>query len=600
MKKLFTLLLSCITLTGFTKEHKTTYEMLCQVNKCWTEQTDIGTLPTYTNQSERGWIKVHLELVEQTLRSRSTAHLTPQQKRNRLAALDNLHKYWQSGAFPINDITDFQTPIFIDKHDNFCAVGYLVKATGHEQVSRMIAAKTNLAYVREMNYPELDAWANEYGFTEDELAWIQPGYPPNTAVAPVGKGTNGEVFKLAVSTDGSKLYVGGEFDEVDGTTKANSIAYVTEWEGQYTWHSMGQGIDGTVHAIAEHDGKVFVGGDFSATGNNVAYWDGKWNYAGCISGVVNDLIVFNNELYAVGDFDVCAAMNEVNFAKWDGKNWQQIPWLEGHINTVEVDGNALMLGGKFTYKNVQHSIIKWDATNSYTPYMHGIDNEVKDIHIHEGELYASTYSDVDTTKMLYKLDAGTQMWQPHKQSILVGYDKLSLNTLCSDGKRLLVGGDVNDYPIIGISILNCAEVNDSMIHVGNSFGVDSAINSMVIFNGKVVAGGKFNKGSVDWHSIDVNSIAVQSNAVSVKDVEVVPPEFTIYPNPVNSSDITIENDFNANQLRLTNINGQLIAEKELNEAAKQIVALPVLAAGVYMIELQNDKGVSATQRLVIE
>ena len=171
MKTIITLLLLCITYTGFGKS-KQAYEKLCEVNKCWTEQPDVNQLayPEYDNRNEREWIRTHLMLVERTLRARSTCHLSEQQKANRLNALAHLNQYWHEGNFPVNDQYNFRTPIFIDKYDNFCAVGYLVKATGYEQVSRKIAAQTNLAYVREMNYPGLFAWANDYGFTVDELS----------------------------------------------------------------------------------------------------------------------------------------------------------------------------------------------------------------------------------------------------------------------------------------------------------------------------------------------------------------------------------------------------------------------------------------------
>src|ERR1044071_5924607 len=85
---------------------------------------------------------------------------------------------------------------------------------------------------------------------------------------------------------------------------------------------------------------------------NVAYWDGgAWKPAGCTYGTIKDLVVYSNELYAVGDFDVCAALMEVNFARWNGTMWEQIPALEGHVNTVEIWNDKLLLGGDVKYQN---------------------------------------------------------------------------------------------------------------------------------------------------------------------------------------------------------------------------------------------------------
>lgn len=222
---------------------RSTFNKLTDVNKCWLEQRDVNpdNLPGYSAISDTEWIRLHLRLVEQTLRAKNNNHLTTEQKQNRAKALDCLHEYWLRGAFPKNEDYSYLTPIFIDKYDNFCAVGYLVKATGYEHVSRMISAKTNVAYVREMNYPELDQWAKDYGFTTDELAWIQPSYAPirNNATVPIGKGTSGTVYELSVDTTTQFLYVGGTFANVDDTISANNIAYITELGGNYTWHSMG-------------------------------------------------------------------------------------------------------------------------------------------------------------------------------------------------------------------------------------------------------------------------------------------------------------------------------------------------------------------------
>ena len=150
-----------------------TYQKLSEVNKCWMEQKGI-LVPEMDNSklNEKDWIQLHLALVEQTLRARETNHLDRTKQFNRSRCLDILHRYWKDANFPINEDYAYRTPIFIDKHDNFCAVGFLIKETGHEQISRKIAAQTNLAYVREINYSELGKWADENGFTVDELAWI--------------------------------------------------------------------------------------------------------------------------------------------------------------------------------------------------------------------------------------------------------------------------------------------------------------------------------------------------------------------------------------------------------------------------------------------
>lgn len=332
MKRIFTTFLLFATVaTAFANEK--TFRKLAEVNSCWKEQSHsvIANLPDYKGGSETEWIQIHLSLVEQVLRNKSTANLSASQKAHRTEALQHLNEYWRRAAFPQNEDYAIRLPIFIDKHDNFCAVGYLIKSTGHEDISRKISANTNLAYVREMNYPELNQWAADYGFTTDELAWIQPGYAPVHHAKALGKGVNGVVHEMFADDAEGKLYVGGAFTIADSSLATNNIAYVTEAAGVYIWHTMGAGFNGPVYAIAKHDNKIFAAGAFTMSGdsavNNVAYWDGnEWRSAGCIFGTVKDLLEHGGNLYAAGDFDVCAALSEVNFARWqDDLYWQQIP-----------------------------------------------------------------------------------------------------------------------------------------------------------------------------------------------------------------------------------------------------------------------------------
>jgi len=133
-------------------------------------------------------IRMHLSLVEKTLREKEMPALSAEQKANRSHCLDILHDYWTKGVFPINTHHTVRTPYFIDDFGTHCAVGQLMVSTGFGSVAKKIHNENNYAYVSELNvkYPELKLWADAYGFEVDELAWIQPGYcftgvcPPQT------------------------------------------------------------------------------------------------------------------------------------------------------------------------------------------------------------------------------------------------------------------------------------------------------------------------------------------------------------------------------------------------------------------------------------
>jgi hypothetical protein len=605
MKSVFTFLLLVSCMTGFCNNK--VFDKLAGVNKIWTEQSDARVPAASNAQSGTDWIKLHLSLVEQTLRARSLAHLSPAQQANRLRTLDHLNSYWQAGNFPINTDYSYQTPIFIDKYDNFCAVGYLMKATGHEAISRMIQAKTNLAYVREMRYTEVTDWAKEFGFTVDELAWIQPAYPPVHQAEGIGGGTDGEVIDLYPDNTNGKLYVAGRFTKVDSTITANNIAYLTEAGGVYTWHNMGSGTNGPVHAIAHFDNKVWIAGEFTEAGghpaNNVAYWDGSmWHGAGCTYGSVKDLVIFDNELYAVGNFDVCAALAEVNFAKWSAGNWQQIPGLEGHVNTAEMVANDLVLGGNFDYMGMPSvNIIRWNATSGFQPYTNTIHNEVMDIQLFHDTLYAACkQTSTADSMLLQKLDGG--MWSgvdAFPTSTYYSMHQASYNTLFVHNDTLVLGGDFAYATQLVPGIITVNSIN-LFPREGTWINVDSAVNKTVLFNNRQISGGKF-KYNYSWGtSLQLNSIAYKKTGPT--SVPELPGAslLNVYPNPVASgSSLHIDNDFSASTFTLYDVNGRLVSRNAVKNG-QNTVNLPTLAAGSYFAELSNNSGETKTKQLIIK
>lgn len=495
MKPIFCLML----LFSFsTSSGRTSFNKLAEINKCWPEQKDVAikAIPAYSLKSETEWIRIHLGLVEQTLRQRNTTGLTVLQKQNRIIALNHLHDYMLLGAFPQNEDYPYRIPIFIDKYNNFCAVGYLIKATGYEHISRMIASKTNLAYVHDMDFTELNQWATEFGFTEDELAWIQPTYGPRERLEPVGKGTNGIVHELYVDTATERLYVGGNFTYVDSTLAANNIGYVTEAAYTYTWHSMGAGVNGTVYAITMYDNKIFAGGTFSMAGgsaaSNIAYWDGTgWNAAGCLNGTVKELEVFNGTLYAAGNFTSCNNTVPANFAQWTGTAWQSIPGITGTVNTMEALDTMLLIGGNFTFGNTGKNAAKWNSTIGFQPFGNNITHEVNDFGVFQDSLYAACTAPADS--VMYSLQ--NQVWSPKSFPVFPVNDKLAFNTICANQYNCLLGGHFDNLSLW--SIYNCIALKAPWQGYKDYFLADSTVNKIVLFKNEFVAGGAFRNNGLN-------------------------------------------------------------------------------------------------------
>lgn len=136
----------------------------------------FGKLPDQSS-SERLRIQTHLAFVEGQLRGRSMHHLTPEQARRRTEALDHLRSYRMVAEFPHNTThAGRRTPVFIDEDGRICAVGYMVRQTAGAALAEAVDERYRYASIFEMDMPELERWADEYGFTTRELAMIQPEY----------------------------------------------------------------------------------------------------------------------------------------------------------------------------------------------------------------------------------------------------------------------------------------------------------------------------------------------------------------------------------------------------------------------------------------
>lgn len=274
-----------------------------EVNAQWPvmdpDPTGGATFARYTDEADR--IATHLHLVIERLRVRVPEGLAGSQLAKRMHLLGRLTNYADAGRFPQNHVVAYRNPIFIDPHGTACAVGWLMIESGHRSLAESISAEMNLGYLHaiaaDARFAEpVSAWAQEHGFTADELAWIQPGYPLAVPTFPIGGGTNGTVTVMRPLQDGS-LLLAGAFTQA-GTTGAQRVA---RWDGgQY--HALGSGPDGEPSSAAEHDGMLYVGGSFQGQTRDLAVWNGSsWSYHNVSPGMaprVNALHVHNGDLYA--------------------------------------------------------------------------------------------------------------------------------------------------------------------------------------------------------------------------------------------------------------------------------------------------------------
>lgn len=157
----------------------TMYEQFCELNKYWEQHPEYASQLTQPAifESDRALIQQHLKFVERHLQQTDVKHLNATQKANRQKGLEILNAYWKAGVFPINTRHTYTVPYFIDDFNTACAVGHIMRESG-EEFANFISQNNNYAYLEEMQYPEIGKWADQMGFSIDELKWIQPAYDP--------------------------------------------------------------------------------------------------------------------------------------------------------------------------------------------------------------------------------------------------------------------------------------------------------------------------------------------------------------------------------------------------------------------------------------
>jgi len=201
----------------------------------------------------------------------------------------------------------------------------------------------------------------------DGIKWWGVGIPTSFSFEPVW---------TAISYK-NELYIGGSFI---GGDSINTFYCIARWDGS-NWNTVGNGLEaGTffstpvVSAFAIYNDELYIGGNFEKTssngnpGNYVAKWDGNswYDVGGGTNGAIYDLVAFNNELYAVGNFTEAGGVPAQYIAKWDGTEWCGLgSTFSGGITTIAVYDSTIYIGGGFTTidGDTINRIAKWTGGN---------------------------------------------------------------------------------------------------------------------------------------------------------------------------------------------------------------------------------------------
>jgi Domain of unknown function (DUF5122) beta-propeller len=203
------------------------------------------------------------------------------------------------------------------------------------------------------------------------------GAPPARALSTTPDDTwmtNGKVYATALSEDGSTLYIGGKFTSVrenpPGTEglsrRVSNLAAINLEDGKaLRWKPQVTGDGAVVHSLAVKDGRVFIGGNFTAVGGEprknlaaVDATDGSVDpfapQVGGANSYVYALLAGDSKLYIGGAFNTVDGQSRWKLAAFDLATgaldpvWR--PTAEGRVRDLEFasDRASIFVAGGFS------------------------------------------------------------------------------------------------------------------------------------------------------------------------------------------------------------------------------------------------------------
>ncbi len=171
-----------------------------------------------------------------------------------------------------------------------------------------------------------------------------------------------------------------------------AMIYNAYWDGRFDT----LGLNGTVNAIAGRDGKIYVGGAFTACGetalNHIAVWKGAgWEAMGeGLPRPVMNISFYNGDVYAGGWYFDGSGVRQNYIAVWNGSTWDNVfSMANDQVIAVVVNGDQVYVGGDFTEIEGRplNYIAKWNGT-AWEPLGAGTNAPVHAIAVVNDTVYA--------------------------------------------------------------------------------------------------------------------------------------------------------------------------------------------------------------------
>lgn len=252
-------------------------------------------------------------------------------------------------------------------------------------------------------------------------------------------GTNGPVRDLSLDSSNSKLYIGGQFSTVGGSSVFHHVGQYDITTGYHTPLlepvSNITGVNNNVYAVEYNNSNVYIGGDFRNFLRDI----------GSVNGNANSIAVYNTNNQTWSDMGI-------DFTSGGG-NLKQVITINGY-------GSNLYVGGVFSRVNVYPTSSSTDAnciavyntsSNTWSNLfdssggVYGVSSSnggVQDILEYNSNLYvAGTFTELSnggTANYFVKYDLANQTWSVPLQNVFALTS--SVYSLARIGSNVYLGG----------------------------------------------------------------------------------------------------------------------------------------------------------------
>ncbi len=439
--------------------------------------------------------------------------------------------------------------------------------------------------------------------------------------------TNGTVVDFEIVNN--DLYAAGLFNQINGTP----VNYIGKWNGT-GWQQVGGGFTDATHSVAYIDSTLFVARyEFQVDSNWIYYlsnnvWKklGKGFYlTGASAGnyytcSLYDVIKYNGDYYACGEFNKNGNQAINGIARWDGSNWQPLGTglstpMSGQViypHNMKVFNNKLYVCGNFKTAGgiVVNGVAAWDGIN-WSAVGTGFNSVVYGLGIYNNQLYAGGdfTADAANTATLNAIARwnGSAWTDPgfgftYTSSMMYNF----VHTFETIQNKLYIAGGFNRCTTTGVSPTTYT-VGSIVAYDGTNIstlagGANNDVEGITWWQNKLLIGGFFSTVGTGPGLVSASKLATFDTlniATGLNEVDLQNPRLVIYPNPSNG--VFMVKAPAASTLYVHNHLGQLVKiftlAVNINE---QAVDLTGYAEGLYVLRASIGGGNELTQKLALK